>query len=365
MSAARVLDDLARTLAQPMPRRRALRVLGMSVAAVAVPGMRPSLARGARAAAPHCTQGAKCCGHDERVCGRPGKEYCCRAPSWQIHCGARGTKCVNTCTGEDNFPCTALIPHPESGINGVCCDRFLHNLCLPVGRPATCCYGSPITCKPMGKAQCRRLGPDPSQERARNDRRPPAFWAPSEEWKPSCCFAAYTCGGVCCEPPNFCNNNRRCQCPSGGVSCDGRTCCPAPKNCTTCVERTSLARFDGNDVYARDVQAGKQCCPAGQRCCRTKCCRGNSCCGEKCCKPRQLCARAVGGGTDVCCPTRRVRPHVPSSRLACCPKGTVNMEHGCCSGSEPDCCPFRDSSGALIDCEASGQICVQGQCKNP
>ena len=33
------LDDLARTLAESMPRRRALRVLGASLAAVAVPGL--------------------------------------------------------------------------------------------------------------------------------------------------------------------------------------------------------------------------------------------------------------------------------------------------------------------------------------
>jgi hypothetical protein len=33
-----LLDELARSLAQPMPRRRALRLLGGAVVAVAVPG---------------------------------------------------------------------------------------------------------------------------------------------------------------------------------------------------------------------------------------------------------------------------------------------------------------------------------------
>lgn len=39
MSGARLLDDLARALVEPMPRRGALRLLGASVAALAVPGL--------------------------------------------------------------------------------------------------------------------------------------------------------------------------------------------------------------------------------------------------------------------------------------------------------------------------------------
>ncbi|HUF01858.1 MAG TPA: hypothetical protein VMN35_05490, partial [Gaiellaceae bacterium] len=45
MSAERFFDDLARTLAEPMPRRRAVRVIGASLAALAIPGVSPNVAR--------------------------------------------------------------------------------------------------------------------------------------------------------------------------------------------------------------------------------------------------------------------------------------------------------------------------------
>jgi hypothetical protein len=69
MSSSGVLDDLARTLAERMPRRRALRVLGTSLVAAAVPGVRSSIA----GAAPNrtgytCNPNVEtCCGKDERV----------------------------------------------------------------------------------------------------------------------------------------------------------------------------------------------------------------------------------------------------------------------------------------------------------
>lgn len=47
MGAERFFDDLARKLAEPMPRRRAVRVIGASLVAVAAPGVAPRIARAA------------------------------------------------------------------------------------------------------------------------------------------------------------------------------------------------------------------------------------------------------------------------------------------------------------------------------
>lgn len=74
MTAGRFLDDLARTMAEPMPRRRAVRVIGVSLAAIAVPGFIPRLAR----AQVGCTKST--CGKDQRCCQKGAeanfKTYC-------------------------------------------------------------------------------------------------------------------------------------------------------------------------------------------------------------------------------------------------------------------------------------------------
>jgi hypothetical protein len=349
VSSARVLDDLARSLAEPMPRRGALRLLAASVAAVAVPGLRP------RAAAARPTASAPC-GPDRRECQKGAEasfqKYCCPPPSWRFFCGGRSTgyRCVNQCgPGGTTFPCTALFPHPESGINGVCCDRKLHSHCEPVGKPATCCHGQPIKCEPLGEAACRAKGGA-------------AQWAPSEQWKPSCCPKPFGCGGVCCQPPNRCQGGR-CRCADGSESCDGSTCCPKGKQCETCWDVTSQLSDGGPSPPWRKTKVGKQCCPRGQRCCRKTCCRGESCCGDRCCPPGRLCAVSIPGGKDVCCPGDRLFGIRAPNRAACCPVGTVKTKHGCCPPNEQDCCPAIDpSTGQTIDCEARGGVCARGRC---
>src|SRR5262245_3114507 len=104
------LDALARALAEPMPRRRALRVLGTTIVAAAVPAFATRSAGAATVVRPRC-------GQDGRVCREfTNDEYCCGPPSWQFFCGGKKGQCVNMCNGPTAFPCTALIPHPESGI---------------------------------------------------------------------------------------------------------------------------------------------------------------------------------------------------------------------------------------------------------
>lgn len=156
------LDDLARTLAQPMPRRRALRLLGASLVAATVPGLGPSVSRAARGAATYtCNPNVEtCCDEDRRVCHKDApvplnKGYCCPAPSWRWQCGssANGYECVDMCAAKYLTPCTGLRPDKYSGRNGLCCDSR-YTVCDPDSDPPLSGGGSRPACKP------KTCGPD-------------------------------------------------------------------------------------------------------------------------------------------------------------------------------------------------------------
>jgi hypothetical protein len=70
-----VFDDLARNLASPMSRRRALRLLGTAAAVTALPGLQ---ARPARAQGLKCDPGTQLCtnGTGSEVCMRVGGTCC-------------------------------------------------------------------------------------------------------------------------------------------------------------------------------------------------------------------------------------------------------------------------------------------------
>lgn len=144
----RGLDRLARALAEPMPRRRALRLLGTSVVAAVLPGI-----TGPRALAAPSRSAA--CGNDERVCREfTAEQYCCPAPSWRYWCGAQPGTCEDRCTGENAFPCTGLKPDKYSGVNGVCCDSRYHVACDQDAKPRLSGGGSRPLCVP------KTCGPD-------------------------------------------------------------------------------------------------------------------------------------------------------------------------------------------------------------
>ena len=262
-----------------MPRGRAVRVIGFSLAAIAIPGIRPRLAA---AQAGVCTK--MTCAPDQRCCQKGAeasfKTYCCPSPSWQWQCGAQHNnyRCTNICpSGRKTFPCTAAIAHPESGINGVCCDRRIHSGCVAVGPP--------------------------------REKRPDGTFVPSQEWKPSCCPKGpgfSFCGGVCCEPPNRCRNGI-CRCPDGTLSLDGRRCCKSGQRAQVCL--SGGTREDpGGGIDASVV--GRKCCPTGMEgCCGSTCCKKQGCCDTKCCPfETSRCARAWrGDGISV----------VPSSASSC------------------------------------------------
>ena len=140
-----------------------LRVMGASLAAAAIPGVRPSIA----GAAPNrdgytCNPNVEtCCDKDERVCHKDApvpqnKGYCCPAPSWRWGCGseANGYTCVDQCGRKHLFPCTGRRPDKFSGVNGLCCDDRYHSRCDPDAKPPLSGGGSRPMCVP------KTCGPD-------------------------------------------------------------------------------------------------------------------------------------------------------------------------------------------------------------
>lgn len=162
MSVSGWIDDLARTLAEPMSRRRALRIFGTTVAAAAVPGLRPSPAGATRRAVGYtCNPNVEtCCGKDERVCQKDApvplnKGYCCPAPGWRWLCGDKknGYKCVDFCGEDYQSPCTGS-PDKFSTTVGVCCDNRIAPICDPDSGQQTSDGGSIPQCLP------KTCGPD-------------------------------------------------------------------------------------------------------------------------------------------------------------------------------------------------------------
>ena len=254
-----------------------------SLAVVAVPGLRRSggCCRAARRRAVRPDDRREC----QKGAEASFEKYCCPAPSWQHLCGLAGQQLPlrePVLLGGTKFPCTALIPHPESGINGVLL-RPEASLALRAGA------ASRPPAATASRSSASRWARPPAERRGAT-----AQWAPSEQWKPSCCPKAFGCGGVCCQPPNRCKSGR-CRCPNGAESCDGSTCCPKGKTCATCFDTTSALKASGprGDFDLPTTKVGKKCCARGQRCCRRTCCRGDSCCGEKCCPSGQFCATSL------------------------------------------------------------------------
>lgn len=322
----KLIDDLARALVQPMPRRRAVRIIGASIAAAALHGVSPRLAR----AQVGCT--ARTCRGDRRCCQKGAEAdfatYCCPAPSWQWFCGGRANnyRCINQCVGRTTFPCTASIPHPESGINGICCDRRYHIGCTRIGPPA--------------------------------EKRPDGEVVPSQEWKPSCCPRGFGfCGGLCCEPPNRCKDGR-CVCPDGSASLDGRRCCPRGQHRAECLSVET--GFTAEDTHLVGSLVGVKCCPSARPyCCGTTCCGQLGCCGTKCC-PAESSRCASWRGRKICCPKARVA--LDGGQQICCPAGTravPNPPGGCCPPSTPECCGSHASGTPAC---GPGKICVRGTC---
>lgn len=331
-------DRLARELAAPMPRRRALWLAAGALVAVVLPGGRAPAASAASAATTRrwvttdgcgrgglsCTkqfgpQVSECCGpidpndpQSNFTCCPPG-ECWHHAPApggyWTTTCCPAAYRCRGRCCNDGekcvDGECTQC---PSDKLCGKqCCDDS--EVCANA-KTSLCCVKSWKRCEAGFKGVVRCCPP-----------------------KESCCFNKAAKTAVCCDAQHPCVNGR-CKCTKGETPCGPGKCCKKGEVCSN----------------------GK-CCPKGKLNCGGRCCDKADCCENTCCDGNsRICVKGK------CCPGERLIGAGPSG-ARCCPKGTVagsgpNL-NTCCPENDPDCC--RDGS-VKLSC-GKGKTCVGGTCK--
>lgn len=230
-------------MAAPMARRRALRLFGGAVVAVAVPGFAATkVARGAPRFHTCATDGGFVCqcpagrGLFYKICCVPAAEYDCRCkgpPEGYAQCKLK--------------PCTDCGPR--------CC------------RPSDYCAN-------------RMLG--------------------------LCCKQGEpVCGRRCCQKNEECvslrvgsSTVRECnpKCPQGQVWCGDKKCCPRGRSCVLGPTGWQCRRCREDQV-----ECGTKCCPKQTpRCCGAECCNKSQTCCSDICADTKSDPRNCGSCGNVC-----------------------------------------------------------------
>jgi hypothetical protein len=253
-----ILDELARTVARPMPRSRALRVLGGALVSAAVPGLVPKRA----VAAPLKGCDPKACGTNT-VCGIKFLEGCTLA------CCSKSNPICFTWMGVDRWTpigglggyCSAHAAVGTEAARVVCC-------CPPGSKKGNLPSEPPCMCdEPCGPKKlccardqyCSRSGcTDCDSFLARR--------AGAEKCGKGCCspkeFCADAQTGACCYGPDSGRPQHYCSATSGHRAGGSRRraalCCERGEKCCTYVD-------DSKDILRVD------CCTKGQTCSQGKC----------------------------------------------------------------------------------------------
>lgn len=138
------IDHLARALAQPMPRRRALKILGAAALSTAVPLGRPGVVRG-QSTGIKCTEDAYC----------PSNTSCCVTSSIQVQCCQSYEVCQDT-PSDPYWKRSCQCANPCGGPGGVCCESF-GKVCRD-GRCGNPCPPNTTPCGPVGDEICCQAG---------------------------------------------------------------------------------------------------------------------------------------------------------------------------------------------------------------
>ncbi len=266
-----------------------MRVVGASLAALAVPGVSPRIAR-AGLATPRrrgldqatCPDGSEC-GPGEMCCGEPNARgaYNCRRPS-QVCC------CGNAICNPPKQRCWC----PSLKAGGVCA----HNCPLVYGRG----------------------------------------------WK--------DCGPTCCQPHERCVDEAKGLCKScedeGMQTCrsyDSKSsvrCCPETRGSYSpcCANMTTTACCGEKQTCEATGRRARCVCPKGTKCGPDCCKRGD----EKCCDDAHCCAKSDICCDGDCCDTNRQFCYVTEKFSACAPKSKckapdVRCGRYCCSHPEKKC----------------------------
>ena len=296
------LDELARSLAKPMPRSRAVRLLGSALLTAAVPGA-------LRTAAGHAR--------------RSGSGACPPAPN---------------CNSEPN---TNLCTKPVVGNDG--CTRYI-KACCPRGGgdpQPKCCVGDGRS----GGVKCCR----PCEDCFTGGGEPQCLKNKKRSCGTECCPEGQFCGSpkhnLCCREGDSLSRSGRHQ--SAEIKCvgsNGARCCPEG---TTCCQ-------------------GKNCCWPGQRCVNGRCvCSPKQTvkCGSDCCDPEteKCCFRFNGRRIQHCAPKDEVCCGTGS-----CPKGVKCCGGVKCAGGPGDdweCCgtqPYNAAEDQIGCC--GGVVCHDDDC---
>ena len=360
----RFFDDLARKLATPMPRRRALRLAGAALVAAAVPALRP------RSAFAGCGPDTKCsstcllpphiggCGVEEPTgCGSQvncrlsggcmiAGDTCCRAgvgPKEDAWICPKGTECDYS--DPSGRRCTTC-PKARKCRDGCCKpDEICEDgECVPCPGPRRCgrggCCSEGAVCRNPKSGLCC----DSSWKVCEAGRDNPVNCCPPTE---SCCINAKTKKAKCCTDTEMCVAGD-CICKKGTTPC-GTDCCKQGEHC-------SPGKSQGICCPKGEENSKGKCCPKGKvNCGDDTCCSPKGCCGKTCCGKTQVCVG--GGGGQECCPSPRAFGAGKSGR--CCPPRTYATDSGCCPASDPSCCSSAD--GTALSCLNSA-VCVKGVC---
>ena len=321
MSAERFFDDLARTLAEPMPRRRAVRVIGASLVAIAAPGFSPRLASAATAwprtpfspttprRAATCAAGDIVCKYDGNLCcpgGPRGRPACCptKSPLSGFH-GCCKTEahccCGNTCCDPVTQRCVCPAPGGRGGVCAPKC-KLLDPFSFDCG--ITCCksYERCVNgeCKPCDTQSCQ----------------------PYKSGRTICCPKGTKCcanntSTACCGPNQVCKaqgvKTAKCDCkPGTGTKC-GSDCC-------------------GKSEYCCGGLGTERCCKKGEDCCNGECCTGGSiCCDLECCDPKrgEFCLAKIVPGADTTLTCKKSCNQANKCGPYCCGTGTRCVKGKC------------------------------------
>lgn len=256
----REVDRLARTLAVPMPRRRALRLLAGSLVAMALSGTRMASGAIVIRSSGECGPDVRACPHS--VQGAVGPDKCCGAPARRYTCEGSiyAPICVDTCPDA-----ARQCPSDKKDEDG-----YSYFTCCPPGEK--CVDGDCVACEP-GENSCETRGGKHHKCCARNEQ---------------CC--ATTVGTQCCGPQQKCiapraRSQPKCTCPPRTTKC-GSDCC--------------------NEKLGQSCCGGTRCCKPSETCIDKSCCpESRACGGNSCCDPGDFCLHKHTGtifNIPVCVP---------------------------------------------------------------